>query len=54
LIDYRPGPRRVWLVAARRAVVAAALLWTALFLRAYYGSDLRVQHPETAFFRTHR
>lgn len=44
LIDYRPGPRRAWLVAARRTLAAAALLWTALFLWTYHTSDVRVQH----------
>ncbi|HSJ96613.1 MAG TPA: M48 family metalloprotease [Myxococcota bacterium] len=54
LIDYRPAPRRAWLAAARRAMVAAALLWVSLFLWTYHGSDARVQLAETApeFFRT--
>jgi Zn-dependent protease with chaperone function len=56
LIDYRPDPRRAWLIAARRVVAAAALLWTVLFLRTYYGSDQRAQHAESAFelLRTRR
>lgn len=54
LIDYRPGPRRAWLTVARRALAAAALLWTALFLWSYHGSDVRVQLRETApeFYQT--
>ena len=54
LIDYRPGPRRPWLTTARRALAAAALLWTSLFLWSYHGSDRQVQRPETApeFSRT--
>ncbi len=52
LIDYRPGPRRAWLTAARRALAAAALLWTSLFLWSYHSSDLssdlRAQLHETA------
>jgi heat shock protein HtpX len=52
LIDYRPGPRRAWLSAARRALAAAALLWTSLFLWTYHSSDLsselRAQLRETA------
>ncbi|HEX2219332.1 MAG TPA: M48 family metalloprotease [Gemmatimonadales bacterium] len=56
LMDYRPEPRRAWLTAARRVLAAAALLWTALFLWTYHGSDRRVQLPETAhvFSRTQR
>ena len=41
LIDYRPAPRSAWLTAARRAVFLTALAWTALFLWAYHGPDLR-------------
>jgi Zn-dependent protease with chaperone function len=48
LIDYRPDPRRAWVIAARRALAATALLWTSLFLWTYHGSDVRVQLPETA------
>lgn len=52
LMDYRPDPRRAWLAAARRALTAAALLWTSLFLWTYHRSDLsaelRVQLRETA------
>jgi hypothetical protein len=52
LVDYRPGPRRAWLTAARRAVAAAALLWTSLFLWTYHSSDvsseLRAELRETA------
>ena len=40
LVDYRPGPRRAWLTAARRALAVAALLWTSLFLWTYHSSDL--------------
>jgi Zn-dependent protease with chaperone function len=43
LIDYRPAPRRAWLVATRRALSVAALLWIALFLWTYHGPDLRAQ-----------
>jgi hypothetical protein len=39
-MDYRPDPRRAWLTAARRALAAAALLWTSLFLWTYHSSDL--------------
>ena len=39
LVDYRPGPRRAWLTAARRALAVAAVLWTSLFLWSYHGSD---------------
>jgi Zn-dependent protease with chaperone function len=46
LIDYRPAPRRAWLVAARRTLSAAALLWTFLFLWTYHTSELRVQQPD--------
>ena len=54
LIDYRPSPRGAWLTVARRALAAAALLWTALFLWTYHGSERRVQLRETApeFART--
>ncbi len=52
LVDYRPAPRRAWLTAARRALAAAALLWTSLFLWTYHSSDLssdlRAQLRETA------
>jgi Zn-dependent protease with chaperone function len=52
LIDYRPGPRRAWLTAARRALAVAALLWTSLFLWTYHSSELsaelRAQLRETA------
>jgi hypothetical protein len=40
LLEYRPDPRRAWLAAARRALAAAALLWTSLFLWTYHSSDL--------------
>ena len=46
LIDYRPGPRRARLAAARRTLVAAALLWASLFLGSFHASDARVQHPD--------
>ena len=54
LIDYRPAPRRAWLTVTRRALAAAALLWTSLFLWSYHGSDARVGLAETAreFSRT--
>jgi hypothetical protein len=54
LVDYRPDPRRAWLTAARRSLAAAALLWTALFLWTYHGSDRHAQLHETAaeFHRT--
>lgn len=54
LVDYRPDPRRAWLGAARRALAAAALLWTSLFLWTYHGSDRRVQLHDTVaeFYRT--
>jgi Zn-dependent protease with chaperone function len=52
LVDYRPGPRRPWLTTARRALAAAALLWTSLFLWTYHSSglssDLRAELRETA------
>ena len=48
LIDYQPAPRRAWLIAARRGLAVAALLWTSLFLWTYHGSDARVRHPDTA------
>ena len=55
LVDYRPDPRRAWRTAARRALAAAALLWTSAFLWSYHGSDERVQLRETApeFARTY-
>jgi Zn-dependent protease with chaperone function len=40
LVDYQPEPRRAWLIAARRALAVAALLWTSLFLWTYHSSDL--------------
>lgn len=43
LIDYRPGPRRAWLVVARRAVGAAAVLWTTAFLWSYHTSDVSAE-----------
>lgn len=43
LMDYRPDPRRAWLTTARRALSAAALLWTSLFLWTYHTSDLSSQ-----------
>ena len=54
LIDYRPDPRRAWRTAARRALAAAALLWTSGFLWTYHGADRRLQLRETApeFSRT--
>jgi heat shock protein HtpX len=54
LIDYRPDPRRAWRTAARRALAAAALLWTSGFLWTYHGSEQRVRLRETApeFSRT--
>jgi len=54
LIDYRPDPRRAWVVAARRALVVAAVLWTSAFLWSYHGSDARGRHADTAaaFFQT--
>jgi Zn-dependent protease with chaperone function len=54
LIEYRPDPRRAWRTAARRALAAAALLWTSLFLWSYHRSDERVRLAETApeFSRT--
>jgi hypothetical protein len=45
LIEYRPDPRRAWLTSAHRALAAAALLWTVLFLWSYHGAEVRVQHP---------
>lgn len=53
LVDYRPAPRRAWLTAARRALTAAALLWTSAFLWTYHSSDARLRFAETApeFFR---
>jgi Zn-dependent protease with chaperone function len=56
LIDYQPAPRRAWLVATRRALAAAALLWTVVFLWTYHGSGLGAQHPKRTFIllRTHR
>jgi Zn-dependent protease with chaperone function len=54
LIDYRPGPRRAWLVATRHALAAAALVWTSLFLWSFHGSDRRAELRQTAheFSRT--
>jgi hypothetical protein len=60
LVDYRPDPRRAWRTAAWRALAAAALLWTSLFLWTYHdtyeGTGLRVEVPESAhdFFRPRR
>jgi Zn-dependent protease with chaperone function len=64
LVDYRPDPRRAWRTVARRALAAAALLWTSLFLWTYHDTDhgaghgtgLRVELPESAhdFFRPRR
>ncbi|HEX2208440.1 MAG TPA: M48 family metalloprotease [Longimicrobium sp.] len=52
LMDYRPDPRRARLTTARRALAAAALLWTTLFLWTYHSSDmtaeLRAQLRESA------
>jgi Zn-dependent protease with chaperone function len=52
LIDYRPDPRHAWRTAARRALAAAALLWSSLFLWTYHSSaasaDLRAQLRNTA------
>lgn len=52
LVDYRPGPRRAWLTAARRGLAVAALAWTSLFLWTYHSSDrsaeLRAELHETA------
>jgi Zn-dependent protease with chaperone function len=52
LIDYRPGPRRAWLTAARRGLAVAALVWTSLFLWTYHSSgrssELRAELRETA------
>ncbi len=52
LVDYRPGARRAWLTAARRALAGAALVWTTLFLWTYHGSEraseLRAELHETA------
>jgi Zn-dependent protease with chaperone function len=54
LMDYRPDPHRAWRTAARRTLAAAALLWTALFLWTYHGSDQHAELRETApeFSRT--
>ena len=54
LIDYRPEPRRTWLIASRRALAAVVLLWTVMFLWTYYGSDLSVRYPKVANLRPHR
>jgi Zn-dependent protease with chaperone function len=56
LIDYRPARRRAWLVATRRALALAALVWTSLFLWTYHGTDARLERPEhvPAFPRTLR
>jgi Zn-dependent protease with chaperone function len=52
LVDYRPGPRRAWPAAARRALAVAALLWTSMFLWSYHSSDrsaeLRAELRENA------
>jgi Zn-dependent protease with chaperone function len=52
LIDYRPDPRRAWLTATRRALAAAALLWSSLFLWTYHSSavsaELRLQLRKAA------
>jgi Zn-dependent protease with chaperone function len=48
LIDYRPDRRRPWLTVAGRALAAAALLWTSLFLWTYHGPGQHVPFPETA------
>lgn len=53
LIDWRPAPRRAWLVATRRAAMVAVLVWTSLFLWTYHGTDARSQHVP-AFPRTLR
>ena len=54
LMEYRPDRRRAWRTAAGRALAAAALVWTSLFLWTFHGSDQRVQLRETApeFWRT--
>ena len=54
LLDYRPAPRPAWLVAGRRALAAAAVLWTVAFLWSFHGSERRAQLRETApeFLRT--
>ena len=56
LIDYRPAPRRAWLVATRRVMAVAALVWTAMFLWTYHATDARLERPEhvPAFPRTLR
>ena len=50
LVDYRPGPRRAWLTAARRGLAVAAVLWTSLFLWSYHssgrGAELRAELRE--------
>jgi Zn-dependent protease with chaperone function len=48
LIDYQPEPRRAWRIMTRRALAAAALLWTILFLWSYHRSDEIVRF-QTAF-----
>jgi Zn-dependent protease with chaperone function len=48
LVDYRPDPRRAWLTTARRALAAAALVWTSLFLWTYHVSDRGMQPREAA------
>jgi len=48
LVDYRPDPRRPWLTTARRALAAAALVWTSLFLWTYHVSDRDIQPREAA------
>ena len=52
LVDYRPGPRRAWLTAARRGLAVAAVLWTSLSLWSYHssgrGAELRAELRETA------
>jgi type II secretory pathway component PulL len=54
LVDYRPDPRRAWRTVARRALAAATLLWTSLFLWTFHSSDARDQLRRTApeFYRT--
>jgi Zn-dependent protease with chaperone function len=56
LIDYRPDPHRAWVSAARRALAAGALLWTAMFLWNYYASDAHLRRPRIAIVvsRVHR
>ena len=54
LVDYRPEPRRAWLTTARRALAAAALVWTSLFLWTFHVSERGAEFRETAheFSRT--